>query len=66
MMVAEQVKQTAPGLPEVTDGSFPLPTAPGLGVSLDLDLIAEHPSRGAHFDLFAEDRHFRGTKARQR
>jgi galactonate dehydratase len=58
----EHVKQAAPGVPEVVDGYFALPTAPGLGVELDLDFIAEHPSQGAHFDLYAEDWQFRGTK----
>jgi len=58
----EEVKQAAPGLPEVVDGYFPLPTSPGLGVRLDVDFVAEHPSRGAHFDLYAEDWHFRGRQ----
>jgi galactonate dehydratase len=58
----EHVKQAAPGLPEVIDGYFSLPTAPGLGVELDTDYIAEHPTQGAHFDLYAEDWQFRGTK----
>ncbi len=59
----EEVKQAAPGLPEVgEDGCFELPTAPGLGVELDVDFVAEHPRRGAHFDLFADDWHFRGTR----
>jgi galactonate dehydratase len=52
----------APGLPPVVDGYFSLPDGPGLGVSLDLDYVAEHPSTGAHFDLFAEDWHYRGTR----
>ncbi|SDQ81644.1 mandelate racemase/muconate lactonizing enzyme family protein [Actinopolyspora saharensis] len=56
------VKQAAPGLPEVEDGYFELPTAPGLGVELDVDFVREHPASGARFDLYAEDWHFRGTK----
>jgi galactonate dehydratase len=58
----EHVKQAAPGLPEVIDGYFTLPTAPGLGVELDTDYVAEHPTQGAHFNLYAEDWQFRGTK----
>lgn len=58
----EHVKQAAPGLPEVTDGYFDLPTAPGLGVELDTDYVAEHPGTGAHFDLYAEGWQFRGTR----
>lgn len=58
----EHVKQAAPGLPEVVDGYFALPEKPGLGVELDVDYVREHPSQGAHFDLYAEDWQFRGTK----
>ena len=29
------------------------PPRPGLGVTLDVDFVAERPSTGAHFDLFA-------------
>ena len=50
----EHVKQAAPGCPPVVDGAFALPTAPGLGVELDLDFVAAHPSTGAYFDLFRE------------
>jgi galactonate dehydratase len=61
----EEVKLAAPGCPEVVDGYFALPTAPGLGVTLDVDYVAEHPSQGAHFDLFSEDWHLRrGTRER--
>ncbi|WP_433798452.1 mandelate racemase/muconate lactonizing enzyme family protein [Actinomycetospora sp. CA-084318] len=50
----EHVKQAAPGCPPVVDGAFALPTAPGLGVELDLNFVAAHPSTGAYFDLFRE------------
>lgn len=59
----EEVKQAAPGVPEVVDGYFALPTAPGLGVELDVDFVEHRPRTGAHFDLYAEDWHFRGTRA---
>lgn len=55
------VQQAAPGLPEVVDGYFALPTAPGLGVELDVDFVREHPPENAHFDLYAQDWQFRGT-----
>jgi galactonate dehydratase len=58
----QEVLQAAPGLGPVVDGYFDLPTAPGLGVVLDVDFVAERPSSGAHFDLFAQDWQFRGTK----
>jgi galactonate dehydratase len=57
----EEVKRAAPGLPEVVDGYFALPTAPGLGVELDLNFVAEHPSTGAHFNLHAEGWQYRGS-----
>ena len=53
------VKESAPGNPEVVDGSFALPTTPGLGVTLDEDLIAEHPARRLHFNLFQDEWHLR-------
>src|SRR5690606_20955782 len=48
------VQTLAPGLPPVVDGWFALPTAPGLGVELDLDAVREHPYRPTHFNLFRE------------
>ena len=62
----EYVKQAATGLPEVIDGYFDLPTAPGLGVELNLDFIADHPPSGAHFDLHAEDWHLRNVAERNK
>jgi galactonate dehydratase len=57
---AEQfVKAAAPGNPEVVDGYFALPTGPGLGVELNLDVVAEHPRRQIFFNLFAENWHRR-------
>lgn len=53
------IKRVAPGLPEVVDGYFALPTEPGLGVRLDVDACAEFPRQKAHFDLYAPDWHLR-------
>lgn len=53
------VKESAPGLPEVVDGYFALPEGPGLGVTLNEDLIREHPQQEVHFNLFADDWHKR-------
>jgi galactonate dehydratase len=53
------VKDAAPGVPEVIDGYFALPNGPGLGVTLDEDVIAASPRRQTHFNLFAEDWHKR-------
>jgi galactonate dehydratase len=53
------VKAAAPGNPEVEDGSFALPQGPGLGVTLDEALVAEHPRRPVQFNLFAEDWQYR-------
>jgi galactonate dehydratase len=49
------VKAAAPGNPEVIDGYFAVPEAPGLGVRLDEGVIDEHRGRAPHFDLFRED-----------
>jgi galactonate dehydratase len=62
------VKGVATGVPEVdpSDGCFPLPSGPGLGVKLNEDFIADHPSSGAFFDLFQHDWQFRqGTPKTQ-
>lgn len=41
------------------DGCFGLPTAPGLGVTLDRDAAAAHPRTGVHFNLMQEGWHHR-------
>jgi galactonate dehydratase len=56
------VKAAAPGLPEVVDGAFALPSGPGLGVRLDEDVIRAHPQQTLHFNLFADDWHKRQTR----
>ncbi len=53
------VKESAPGVPDVVDGYFPLPNGPGLGVTLQEDVIREHPQQKIHFNLFADDWHKR-------
>ncbi len=53
------VKAAAPGNPEVVDGYFALPSGPGLGVTLNHDLIAANPRRQIFFNLFAENWHRR-------
>jgi galactonate dehydratase len=58
-----EISACAPGLPEVVDGYFSLPDGPGLGVTLDLDYVREHPSTGAHFDLFSDGWQFRGGQS---
>ena len=55
------VKEAATGLPEVVDGYFSLPEGPGLGLTLNEDVIAAHPQRDVHFNLFAEDWHKRSV-----
>ena len=54
------VKASAPGVPEVVDGYFPLPNGPGLGVKLDEAVIEANPRQQIHFNLFADDWHKRG------
>jgi galactonate dehydratase len=56
------VRDAAAGLPAVTDGSFPLPEGPGLGIHLDEDVIAAHPRRPIHLNLFGERWHLRGRE----
>lgn len=58
------VKDAATGLPEVVDGYFALPDRPGLGLTLNEDVIAAHPQRELHFNLFAEDWHKRQAESK--
>jgi len=45
----------ASGCPQVVDGFFGLPSGPGLGVTLNEDVIKEHPPMTGHFNLFSEE-----------
>jgi galactonate dehydratase len=56
------VKKAAPGNPEIDDGYFALPSGPGLGVTLDEEVVAANPRRRVHFNLFAEDWHRRSAE----
>lgn len=58
------VKETAPGVPEVVDGFFSLPTGPGLGITLNEDVIEAHPRQNVHFDLYAQDWHKRRKESK--
>ncbi|MDH7568111.1 MAG: mandelate racemase/muconate lactonizing enzyme family protein [Armatimonadota bacterium] len=53
------VKEAAPGVPDVVDGYFPLPSGPGLGLTVREEVIAAHPQREGFFNLFSEDWHKR-------
>ncbi len=59
------VADCEPGLPEVVDGYFPLPTAPGLGISLNRDAIAAHPRQRVNFNLFRSGWELREATAGQ-
>lgn len=49
------VKQAVPGVPNVVNGYVELPTGPGLGISLNEDLIKEYPYKEGFFNLFDDD-----------
>lgn len=53
------VKAVAPGNPEVSEGTFALPQGSGLGVTLDLEFLKEHPRQHVYFSLYADDWHRR-------
>jgi galactonate dehydratase len=55
------VQEAATGLPKVVDGYFALPEGPGLGLTLNEDVIEAHPQRDVHFNLFAQDWHKRSV-----
>ncbi len=46
--------------PKLVDGYLPVPTGPGLGADLNLDVVRAHPySEHAHMNMWQEDWHFR-------
>jgi galactonate dehydratase len=53
--VGGAISTAAPGNPGVADGHFALPAGPGLGVTLDRAVVAEHPRRSLYFDLHSRD-----------
>jgi galactonate dehydratase len=53
------VKEAVQGCPEVVDGYFALPQGPGLGVSLNEDVIRAHPMQSIHFSLYDPEWHKR-------
>ncbi|MCI0394154.1 MAG: mandelate racemase/muconate lactonizing enzyme family protein [Chloroflexi bacterium] len=57
------VKEAATGVPEVVDGYFALPEGPGLGITLNEEVIREHPRQKVHLNLFAENWHKRKAAA---
>jgi galactonate dehydratase len=59
---APYVNESAPGLPPVVDGYVTLPEGPGLGVTLNEDVIAAHPGQALHFNLFQENWHKRDMR----
>jgi galactonate dehydratase len=48
-------RECATGCPGPVDGYFALPLGPGLGVTLNEDVIREHPPLTGHFDLLSKD-----------
>jgi galactonate dehydratase len=48
-------RECASGCPKVVDGYFSLPSGPGLGVTLNPDVIKAHPPTTGHFNLFRDD-----------
>jgi galactonate dehydratase len=55
----EWVVEAVPGTPRPKDGYFYPPEAPGLGVSLNEDLIKEHPFKPGFFNMFEANWHMR-------
>lgn len=59
------VMAAAPGVPAIgADGCVPLPEGPGLGVAVDEAVIAAHPSRKVHFNLYSADWQERDTRSK--
>jgi galactonate dehydratase len=48
-------RECATGCPPVVDGYFDLPNGPGLGVTLNEDVIQAYPPLTGHFNLFSQE-----------
>lgn len=48
-------RECAIGCPKVTNGYFDLPKGPGLGITLNEEVIKAHPPTEVHFNLFSDD-----------
>jgi galactonate dehydratase len=55
-------RECATGCPKVVDGYFSLPTGPGLGITLNEDVIRANPPTDGHFNLFSDDWHKRQAR----
>jgi len=53
-LVEDFVFDALPGVLRVADGRLGLPDRPGLGVTLDDDVFAEHPPTGGFWNMFAD------------
>lgn len=53
------LKEVVRGAPQVRNGCFELPQAPGLGMELDEQAIRDHPPREGHFNLWDPEWHKR-------
>jgi len=51
-MVEPWVREAVVGRPEIVNGHFALPTAPGLGVDLNEAVIAAHPPLEGFMDFW--------------
>lgn len=49
---------------EVSGGTMPLPTGPGLGIDLDLDVIRAHPYEPRDMNQYREDRRLKASGRR--
>ena len=46
--------------PKLVDGYLNVPTSPGIGADLNLDVVRAHPyNEKAHMNMWKEDWHFR-------
>ena len=51
--------------PKLQNGHLELPTAPGLGADLNMDVVHEHPYTGTDMNLWDDQWHLRRDKINQ-
>lgn len=58
--VEPHISEAILGRPKVVDGYIGLPTKPGLGIELNMEVIKAHPRKDVFFNLWADDWQHRG------
>ena len=57
------VREAVKGAYKIEDGYLTVPNKPGLGIEIDEEVVAEHPYRPVHFNLWKDNWQYRKSEA---